>query len=77
MDRPRILTIILNYRTADLTLKAADAAVREMRSWQQFEIGCVRHLDSEILEHSEGATAVIAEFHPVSKHVEHVFERVL
>lgn len=31
MAEPRILTIILNYRTPDLTLKAAEAAVREMR----------------------------------------------
>jgi GT2 family glycosyltransferase len=32
MTRPRILTIILNFRTPDLTLKAAEAAVAEMRA---------------------------------------------
>lgn len=31
VQRPKILTIILNYRTPDLTLKAAQAALREMR----------------------------------------------
>ncbi|QGX99509.1 glycosyltransferase family 2 protein [Roseovarius faecimaris] len=29
---PKILTIILNYRTPDLTVKAAEAALREMRA---------------------------------------------
>lgn len=32
MTRPTILTVILNYRTPELTLKAARAAVREMRA---------------------------------------------
>lgn len=32
MSFPRILTIILNYRTPDLTLRAAEAALREMRA---------------------------------------------
>lgn len=31
MSKPRILTVILNYRTPDLTMRAAEAAVREMR----------------------------------------------
>ena len=31
MTKPRILTVILNYRTPDLTVRAAEAAVREMR----------------------------------------------
>lgn len=31
MPEPSILTIILNYRTPDLTLKSAEAALREMR----------------------------------------------
>ena len=31
MGKPRILTIILNFRTPDLTLRSAAAAVREMR----------------------------------------------
>ncbi|GGH23142.1 hypothetical protein SAMN05444007_102139 [Cribrihabitans marinus] len=30
MQEPRILTIILNYRTPEMTLKAAEAAMREM-----------------------------------------------
>lgn len=30
MSEPQVLTIILNYRTPDLTLKAAEAALREM-----------------------------------------------
>ncbi len=31
MTKPSILTVILNYRTPDLTVRAAEAAVREMR----------------------------------------------
>lgn len=31
MTTPRILTVILNYKTPDLTLRSAEAAVREMR----------------------------------------------
>ncbi len=32
MTKPRILTVILNYRTPELTLRATEAAIREMRS---------------------------------------------
>lgn len=32
MAKPRILTVILNYRTPELTIQAAQAAVREMRA---------------------------------------------
>ncbi|WP_371227803.1 glycosyltransferase family 2 protein [Roseovarius sp. 2305UL8-3] len=32
MSTPSILTIILNFRTPDLTIKAAEAALREMRA---------------------------------------------
>ena len=31
MSQPKILTVILNYRTPELTIQAAQAAVREMR----------------------------------------------
>jgi GT2 family glycosyltransferase len=31
VTKPRILTVILNFRTPDLTVRAAEAAVREMR----------------------------------------------
>ena len=31
MTQPKILTVILNYRTPELTIQAAQAAVREMR----------------------------------------------